>query len=417
MKSLSIMQKSEKNLTLLSKNDQLEHYRGDSFDLRLTGFDNYEKVYITVDKKQKVIMFSFARTKTPPEHFPEKTYAFIRYLDAMGVEKYRYEFIKSNKGISPPQARVFILTPEGGERLFLYHKEGGERVEFNYSEKNNNIPIEMKEVEITYQFTGDGLLRLPSGSPEALTLSGSLLSPPENLGSRAIAAPLPQSEISNLSEKYSSLVPKTNQLESYKGNSFNLKLTGFNNYETVFIDLYRPENTNRKVILFSFIRKPELLPENFPEKTYAFIRYLDATGVEKYRCDFVENKQDIPPLKPAVFFLTPQGGERLFIYHKDGGEQVKLTIPQGNKNIPIEMKEVEITYKVTADGLQRLPSDSPEHLTLADSFIQPLAQSLASSTITSESSYPLEDFRNRAIAATELLAAGGNSLFNRSENC
>lgn len=173
---LAIQRLSEPNRTLLLEKyqdflpqaNQIDLHIGDIFTLDLLGSENHQVTQITIDRNQKTVTFAITENKNPHEWFLEETYAFVRYLDAMGVEKYQYNFIGKNTPI--PEIKVFPLSQQGGERLFVYHKEGGNRFNVNNVMQNSITSREAKEAKVTYQLMPNGLQELATASPENLQL-------------------------------------------------------------------------------------------------------------------------------------------------------------------------------------------------------------------------------------------------------
>ncbi|WP_253305830.1 putative mucin/carbohydrate-binding domain-containing protein [unidentified bacterial endosymbiont] len=161
----------------IPKVNQVGPYVGDKFGIYFLGLGDWKFFTTLIDRGQNTITFTIPDKGNPHSYFKEISYAFVWYIDHMGVEKYRYNFIGDQ--VVEKQTVTFPLSSQGGERLFVHHKEAiskdpndgsPPRYSVNNLMQGNLILAKERLMSVTYQFSHNGLTELSADSPEALQL-------------------------------------------------------------------------------------------------------------------------------------------------------------------------------------------------------------------------------------------------------
>lgn len=375
---------------------------------------------LTIDFPEKLIVFNI-KDHNPHSYFNGRKYFGIAIKSADGKELFHNKLqgvdLKSKVGKNK-------INFNHGDQIELFHAEPGYRTfsdsgNFINKEENNVLTItptglqnnkSKNDPEIDLIKHIEEFTKLFKKNPYFTECNYNTFKDDLYLAIQKLSGP----NRSLLSEKYQAFLPKTNQVAPYVGDLFILDLLGISNHLMTKITIDR----NQKTVTFDTTTS-QWPNESFSGKTYAFVRYLDAMGVEKYQYDFIANKP--PKAEQKIFPLTCQGGERLFIYHKEGDNRFNLTNSMQNKIIPREnkeTKEIKVTYQFTPNGLQELASHSPENLQLSNNTVRSLTQALSYNPATSRGFCSAEQVITTASAATDsLLSTTSGSLFNRQYPC
>jgi len=224
---------------------------------------------------------------SPHDNF-DHTYAYIGYLDPHGVERYHRDFIGDQE--NEAGNITFTLAPEGQERLLIHHKEPSRLVWHN---EMQNCPVHVKRNNI-FEFVKDGIqLVAASDKPSG---DGMVL-------------------------------------------AFNIAFLGLGDWVFCIIKL----DFISKTVTFEIHAGS---PHDYFNHTYAYIRYLDPHGVERYHRDFIGDQEN--EAEKITFTLSPEGQERLLIHHK---EPSRLVWHNEMQNSPLRVKRNNI-FEFVKGGIQ-----------------------------------------------------------------
>lgn len=171
-------------------------------------------------------------------------------------------------------------------------------------------------------------------------------------------------EFSAMMEKYKDVIPTDNEIPGdYVGNKFTISLRGL--ADRIFFSM-NIDKVEKNITFETFKVKPN---SSFQDKTYAAVRYIDSSGVEKYNYDFIGDNELQADKKSFKF--SSNGEERLFIHHQEP-HRYKLYNAMQDKLIPLVNSKdniVNVTYQFAHNGLTELNADSPQALSLPQAAI------------------------------------------------
>ena len=267
---------------------RVEGHIGHAFNIAFEGLGDWIFFTTELDFISKTVTFE-TRAICPHSYF-DRTYAYIRYLDSHGVERYRRDFIGDQE--NKAEKITFTLSAEGQERLLIHHKEPSRLVLHNEMQ-NCTVPVQRNNI---FEFVYDGI---------------------------QLVAASDRQEDDDMSI----------------GHAFYIAFEGFGDW--IFF-----------TIKLDFISKTVTFetragrPHSYYNSTYAYIRYLDPQGVERYRRDFIGDQEN--KAEKITFTLSPEGQERLLIHHEEPSRLV-LHNEMQTSNLPVKRNNI---FELVKDGIQ-----------------------------------------------------------------
>ena len=264
----------------------VEEHTGHACNVAFQGLGNWIFFTTKIDFISKTVTFE-THAGSPHDYF-DRTYAYMRYLGQHGVERYHRDFIGDQE--NEAEKIAFILSAEGQERLLIHHKEPSRLVWHN---EVQNCPLHVKRNNI-FEFVKDGIqLVAASNNPSN---DGMVL--PCNIAFQG------EGDWVFFTTKID-IISRTVTFETHAGS-----------------------------------------PHDYFDDTYAYIRYLDPHGVERYHRDFIGDQEN--KAEKITFILSAEGKERLLIHHK---EPYRLVSHNQMKNCSVHVKRNTV-FEFVKDGIQ-----------------------------------------------------------------
>jgi hypothetical protein len=309
---------------------------------------------LNIDGPNKVILFDVT-DENPHSYFENTRYAQVTVRSRQGGLLFDKEMQGTNVTLSSDK-----IPFDFGDQIEIFHAEPTRlRTDF-YTEK-----IFTQGQTNYYILTELGLKNTLSGNDPAQDMQQRLQVAADEIRkhyrwlqlkhfplkidiSLAIQQ-FPEDERQQLQEQYQDVLPvDTQRVEEYIGNAFNIDFQGLGDWVFFITKLDFINNT----VTFEINTGD---PHVYFDNTYAYIRYLDPQGVERYRRNFIGNQ--VYQAEKITFMLSPEGQERLLIHHKEPSRLILYNEMQ-NCIIPAQRNNI---FEFVYDGIELVAgSDRPE---------------------------------------------------------
>jgi hypothetical protein len=306
-----------------------------------------------VNAPNKLILID-ATSESPHSYFENQTYAHITVKSHQGGLLFDKEFQGTNVTLSSDQ-----IPFDFGDQIEIFHVEPERLRTVCYTEN-----IFTQEKVNYYIITEFGLKNTLSGNDPAQDVQQRLEVAADEIRKNdrllhckhvplkndmyLAIQPFPPDERHQLQEQYQDVLPvDTERVEELIGNAFNIEFQGLGDwiFFTTKLDFIS------KTVTFETYEGD---PHYYFDRTYAYVRYLDPDGNERYRRDLIGNQ--INKAEKITFILSDEGQERLLIHHK---EPPRLVLHNEMQNCIVPAHRNNI-FEFVYDGIQLVASSDKE---------------------------------------------------------